>query len=233
MKVLLHVALAIVLLVLPSVAVHRWVHAAGVRLAANTAARAQSTAPHVAVAEAADEGYCSADLKRVLRRVLQSCGLAGAGAGRGCQPVQARNVATMSGDDFNALFLPLSGRAGIIEFDRDSQQLDDADRALVSRIFADQRGASYFFVVARASPEGTVDHNRELSRRRAEAVLSYLRSTFTDPDLDREVGLLWLGAEFAQLDPQFCSWQRSAPGGRCGTQEINRSAFIAWIDCRL
>lgn len=233
MKGLLHVALAIVLLVLPSVAVHRWVHAAGVRLAANTAARAQSNAPHVAVAEAADEGYCSADLKRVLRRVLQSCGLAGAGAGRGCQPVQARSVATMSGDDFNALFLPLSGRAGIIEFDRDSQQLDDADRALVSRIFADQRGASYFFVVARASPEGAVDHNRELSRRRAEAVLSYLRSTFTDPDLDREVGLLWLGAEFAQLDPQFCSWQRSAPGGRCGTQEINRSAFIAWIDCRL
>lgn len=232
MKSLLHIVFAVVLLAAPTLLVFGWVHAASGRLAASTAERNQTSGPHVAVAEAADVGYCTADLKRVLRRVLQSCGLAG-GAARGCQPVQARNVATMSGDDFNALFLPLSARAGIIEFDRDSEQLDDADRALISRIFADQRGASYFFVVARASPEGSVEHNRELSQRRAETVLTYLRSTFTDPDLDREVGLLWLGEEFAQLDAQFCAWHRSTEGERCDLQQINRSAFIAWIDCSL
>ena len=39
--------------------------------------------------------------------------------------------------------------------------------------------------------------------------LAHLRETFDDPDLDREVGLLWLGEEFAQLDSQFCDWRRS------------------------
>ena len=45
--------------------------------------------------------------------------------------------------------------------------------------------------------------------------------------------MLWLGEEFAQLDDQFCQWQRSGDPASCSGQDLNRSAFIAWIDCRL
>ena len=166
--------------------------------------------------------------------MLQSCGLLGGGEGvRGCQPVQARSVATMGGDDFNALFTPMRERGGIIQFDQDSAALDPQDLQTVDRIFSDQRGASWFFVVARASPEGSVEHNRELSQQRAEAVLTHLRTTFRDPDLEKEVGLLWLGEEFAQLDQGFCSWSRSGTAEDCSGDTLNRSAFIAWIDCTL
>jgi hypothetical protein len=100
-------------------------------------------------------------------------------------------------------------------------------------VFADQRGASWFFVVSRSSPEGSVEHNRELSKARAEAVMTHLRAQFKDPDLDKEVGMLWLGEEFAQLETDFCAWKRSATGTSCTSEEINRSAFVAWIDCQL
>jgi outer membrane protein OmpA-like peptidoglycan-associated protein len=154
------------------------------------------------------------------------------GAGRGCQPIQAKNVATLSGPDFNALFQPMKDRGGIVQFDLDKDALDPTDLQLIDQLFADQRGASWFFVVARASPEGATSHNRELSQARAEAVMAHLRDTFHDPDLDKEVGLLWLGEEFAQLDAQFCQWRRSSQG-ECKSEDINRSAFVAWIDCRL
>jgi len=205
-----------------------WVHQASVR-----AAEAQASSSGVAVAGAADEGYCNGDLKKILRRVLTSCGLVAGGNTRGCQPVQAKNVAAMAGDDFNALFVPLADRASIIQFDQDSAELDGKAIELIEKTFADQRGASYFFVVSRASPEGALSYNRELSRKRAEAVLSHIRGKFNDPDLDQEVGLLWLGAEFAQLDRDFCQWRRSRPDRACSSFELNRSAFIAWIDCRL
>jgi outer membrane protein OmpA-like peptidoglycan-associated protein len=91
---------------------------------------------------------------------------------------------------------------------------------------------SYVFVVSRASPDGDELFNRVLSQKRGEAVLDHLRTTFQDPDLDKEVGLLWLGEEFAQLDDQFCSWHRSGEA-ECSKTELNRSAFVAWIDCRL
>ncbi|HET6610645.1 MAG TPA: hypothetical protein VFG83_01595 [Kofleriaceae bacterium] len=203
-----------------------WVNAAGDRLE-------HLNSPEVPLAAAADEGYCSPALKTILRRVLQSCGLLGSGSGRGCQPVQAKNVATMSGEDFNALFQPMQERGGIVQFDRDDAELDPSDVSLIDEVFAAHGGASYFFVVARASPDGEVSHNRELSKARSEAVLDHLRKKFHDPDLDREVGLLWLGEEFAQLDPQFCAWRRSGDAATCEAEDINRSAFIAWIDCRL
>ena len=185
----------------------------------------------VATASAADVEYCSPELKRILRRVLMSCGLVGGNAARGCQPIQAKNVATMSGDDFNALFRPMKDRGGIIQYDKDKAELDATDLALIDQVFADQRGASWFFVVSRASPEGSVEHNRELSKGRAEAVMSHLRERFKDPDLDKEVGMLWLGEEFAQLATEFCEWKRSS-NAACTPEDINRSAFIAWIDCR-
>ena len=138
----------------------------------------------------------------------------------------------MSGSDFNALFRPMRERGGIIQFELDKSELDTEDLTLVDKVFADQRGASWFFVVARSSPEGSIVHNRDLSRARAESVMKHLRERFKDPDLDKEVGMLWLGEEFAQLEEEFCQWQRSA-GGECKTKELNRSAFVAWIDCQL
>jgi outer membrane protein OmpA-like peptidoglycan-associated protein len=188
--------------------------------------------PAVAIAAAADEGYCTPELKKVLRRVLQSCGLASASGGRGCQPMDASSIAALSGDDFNALFNPLADRAGILQFDMDSAELDESDKAMLDRMFADQRGASWFLVAARSSPEGSVKHNRELSQKRGEAVLNHLGEGFVDADLSKQVGLLWLGEEFAQLDDRFCDWQRSG-GEACTPEELNRSTFLAWIDCRL
>lgn len=69
-------------------------------------------------------------------------------------------------------------------------------------------------------------------KTRAEAVMTHLRQQFNDPDLDKEVGMLWLGEEFAQLEAGFCAWKRSASGA-CSPEQLNRSAFIAWIDCQL
>jgi outer membrane protein OmpA-like peptidoglycan-associated protein len=215
-----------VLLAFSSIATGTWISSAKERVAEMAAP------PQEAIAAASDVGYCNPELKRVLRRVLMSCGLVGGGAARGCQPVQAKNVATMSGNDFNALFQPMKDRGGIIQFDLDKSDLDTDDLALVDKVFADQRGASWFFVVARSSPEGTVEHNRDLSKARAEAVMSHLKDHFKDPDLEKEVGMLWLGKEFAQLDTKFCDWTRSSKES-CGAKEINRSAFVAWIDCQL
>ena len=231
MKRILRLAVPAICLLVPTVLAAVWVGAANARL--EEIEGEDEDGPQVAIAAAADEGYCTRDLKKVLRRVLQSCGLLGSGELRGCKPLEAKNVATMSGEDFNALFVPLAERAGIIQFDKDSAELDDADIGLLDKIFADQRGASYFFVVARSSPEGAIKHNRKLSEKRAGAVLDHLRKQFNDPDLDREVGLLWLGEEFAQLDAEFCKWQRSGPKAKCDAVDLNRSSFVAWIDCRL
>ena len=139
----------------------------------------------------------------------------------------------MDDADFNALFVPMQERGGIIQYDRASAELDEGDIALVDRVFAERRGASYFFVVARASPDGPETVNRELSRNRAEAVLSHLQTRFADPDLEQQVGLLWLGEEYAQLDPSFCEWGRTGEQESCTPEDLNRSAFVAWIDCRL
>lgn len=216
-------------LLTPILLVLSWQDAAARRLSES------ETSPEpteVAVAAAADVEYCTPQLRTILRRVLTSCGLIG-GSGRGCQPADAQSVATMSGDDFNALFIPMRERGGIIQFERASSELDAADQELIDRVFADRQGASYFFVVARASPEGSTVTNRALSEQRAEIVMSHLRETFHDPELERQVGLLWLGEEFAQLDQSFCEWQRSGEAGRCDPTDLNRSAFIAWIDCVL
>ena len=220
--------LALVAIAAVGISVVSWTHAASVRLA-----ESQGKAPEVATASASDMGYCTGDLKVILKRVLTSCGLVAGGSSRGCQPLQARQVASMSGGDFNALFSPLSDRAAIVQFDKDSDTIDAASAELLEKTFSDRRGASYFFVVSRASPEGSVEHNRDLSHRRGSAVLEHIRSKFQDPDIDQEIGLLWLGEEFAQLDQQFCQWKRSRAGDTCDTGALNRSSFIAWIDCRL
>lgn len=225
---IVRIGILAVLLLIPAIATGVWINSAEARLAELSAKPGEGPA----VAAASDVEYCNPELKRILRRVLMSCGLVGGEAARGCQPVQAKNVATLSGDDFNALFRPMKDRGGIVQFDKDKSELDAADLALVDQVFSDQRGASWFFVVSRSSPEGSVQHNRELSKARAEAVMAHLRGQFKDPDLDKEVGMLWLGEEFAQLATEFCSWKRSSTGS-CTSDDINRSAFVAWIDCQL
>jgi len=223
---------AVAILVALSATVGSWVGAAGSRLKQEMAAGKSDSG--VAIAAASDETYCTPELKQILRRVLTSCGLVKDGqAGRGCQPMEAKSVASMAGQDFNALFKPLANRAAIIQFEQGKSDLDPGAIALLEQKFADQRGASYFFVVSRSSPEGAVEKNRALSQARAGAVLSYLKTRFNDPDLEQEVGLLWLGEEFAQLEQEYCQWTRSKPEGPCTGNELNRSAFIAWIDCRL
>lgn len=226
------IVIGVVLLILPAALTVSWIDAAEERLAEQERLASESP-PAVAVAQEANQTYCTPELKQILRRVLASCGLIGATGGRGCQPLEAKNVATMSGSDFNALFLPMQERGGIVQFDLNSASLDLQDQELIDKVYADRAGASYFFVVARASQDGSTERNRELSKERAQAVMQHLANTFQDPDLEKQVGLLWLGEEYAQLDTSFCSWQRSGASDQCRPEDLNRSAFLAWIDCRL
>jgi outer membrane protein OmpA-like peptidoglycan-associated protein len=221
--------LGIVLLILPAALVTTWMRGADERLAAS---EVSAPATAVALADEANEAYCTPSLKQILRRVLASCGLLG-GSGRGCQPLEAKNVATMEGSDFNALFVPMQTRGGIVQFELGSAELDPSAKTLIEQVFAERGGASYFFVVARASQDGATEYNRKLSEQRARAVMGHLHAVFADASLDDQVGLLWLGEEYAQLDPSFCAWSRSGAAGRCRPEELNRSAFLAWIECRL
>lgn len=220
--VLLLAALAI-----PVALVVTWTRGAERRLEAS-----EGAAQEVATASVANDAYCTPELKAIVRRVAGACGLIGAAGGRGCQPLQAKKIAALSGKDFNAIFEPLAHRAHIVQFDATRAELDAPARALVEKAWSDQRGASFFFVVSRASPDGDEGYNEALSRDRAKAVLDHLDARFHDEDLRKQVGLLWLGEEFAQLSSEFCGWERSRAGG-CSRADINRSAFVAWIDCAI
>lgn len=202
-------------------------NAAAARMAA-----ASDVASEVPIASAAEDGYCTVQLKQVLRRVAGACGLIESGA-RGCKPTDAKSVASLTGDDFNALFEPLSSRAHIIQFDSNQVELDDVGRKEVEETWAEKRGASFFFVVSRASPDGAAAHNTRLSQDRAQAVLTHLQGRFPGDEDLKKVGLLWLGEEYAQLGEEFCRWNRSREGAPCTPKEINRSAFVAWIDCAI
>jgi hypothetical protein len=119
--------------------------------------------------------------------------------------------------------------------------LDESAKKLIDQVWEDRRGARYFLVVGRASTTGTTEKNRALSHRRANSVLFRAKELSPeDEEIDRKVGLLWLGSEFAQLDPQeFCAWRTSFEGGepgskaKCDDKAVNQSAFASWVDCRL
>jgi outer membrane protein OmpA-like peptidoglycan-associated protein len=189
--------------------------------------------PKVAIANDAEAAYCTPAFKTVLERVLHACGLVGAESRRGCQPADVKTLAQISDDDFNALFTPLRSRGAVIMFDDGSEKLDADGQKLIEDLWADRRGARYFFVVARASKTGTPDFNRALSHKRANSVLFLLSDKFKDPDLDKEVGMLWLGNEFAQLGKEYCDWNVSRDKKKCSAEAINRSAFVSWVDCQL
>jgi outer membrane protein OmpA-like peptidoglycan-associated protein len=187
----------------------------------------------VAVADDAEAAYCTPAFKQVLQRVLNACGLVGAEQRRGCQPADVKTFASITDDDFNALFTPLKNRGAVLMFDDNSDVLDAEAKTLLGERWLDRKGARYFFVVARASRDGTTELNRALSHKRANSVLFHLKEAFHDPDLDSQVGLLWLGSEFAQLTNAYCDWPTSRAGKHCTPEAINRSAFVSWVDCRL
>jgi outer membrane protein OmpA-like peptidoglycan-associated protein len=208
--------------------VHATVRSAGERLTTPAAEKAK-----VAVAANAEEAYCTPRFKEVLERVLHSCGLAEGEARRGCKPADVKTFASISGQDFNELFTPLKQRGAVILFDTGKEDLDANAQKILEDRWLERKGARYFFVVGRASKTGTVESNRALSHRRANSIQFYLKEKFADSELDKRVGLLWLGNEFAQLDKDFCNWQTSRTGEKCDDESINRSAFVSWVDCRL
>jgi outer membrane protein OmpA-like peptidoglycan-associated protein len=186
--------------------------------------------PKVAVANDAEEKYCTPEFKQVLQRVLNDCGLL-QDARRGCQPADVKTIATMSDEDFNALFSPLKDRGAVVMFDDNAEKLDPAAIEVIDRMWKGRKGARYFFIVARASKTGGAEYNRKLSNRRANSVMLHLDETTKDPDLDKKVGMLWLGNEYAQLGEEYCQWNVSRK--TCNAEAVNRSAFISWVDCQL
>ena len=87
----LHWGLAALCFLLPTLPPLAWMSSAKDRLVEAEAAPADEAA-QVAVASSSDVDYCSANLKKVLRRVLQSCGLLSTGEVRGCQPLEAKSL---------------------------------------------------------------------------------------------------------------------------------------------
>jgi outer membrane protein OmpA-like peptidoglycan-associated protein len=211
-----------------SLGVRSWVASAGERLVTPEAEK-----PKVAVADQAEVAYCTPRFKEVLERVLHSCGLAADETRRGCKPADVKTFASISDADFNELFTPLKQRGAVIQFDEGMHDLDEAGKKLLEEKWFARKGARYFFVVARASKTGTQSKNRSLSHRRANSVLYHLKEVAKDPEIEKKVGLLWLGNEFAQLSREYCSWQTSRPEKKCDEEAVNRSAFVSWVDCRL
>jgi outer membrane protein OmpA-like peptidoglycan-associated protein len=221
---------AVALLAGVTIAVRSSVASAGERL---KAPELEAEKPKVAVAGHAEVAYCTPRFKQVLERVLHSCGLATSDARRGCKPADVKTFASISDEDFNELFTPLKDRGAVIMYDMGKEELDDRAKKLLEDRWFDRKGARYFFVVARASKTGSVDKNRALSHRRANSVMFHLKEIAKDPEIDKKVGLLWLGNEFAQLSKSYCGWSTSRPDEKCDDEAINRSAFVSWVDCRL
>lgn len=213
-----------------ALAVRHWTGTAAEHLA-----EPEKEKPKVAIADQAEVAYCTPQFKQVLERVLHSCGLAaeGEGARRGCKPADVKTFASISDDDFNALFTPLKDRGGVVMFDEGKDDLDDNAKKLLEERWYARKGARYFFVVARASKTGSVSKNNALSHRRANSVMFFLKQLSNDPEIEQKVGLLWLGNEFAQLSKEYCSWPNSRMSEKCDEEPINRSAFVSWVDCRL
>lgn len=229
---LVGIGVGAVLLLASTLTVRGQVRSAGERLRTGAAA-AEEEKPKVAIANDAEAPYCTPAFKTVLQRVLNACGLVGAESRRGCQPADVKTLASISDEDFNALFTPLKSRGAVIMFDDGSEKLDDDAKKLIEDLWVDRRGARYFFVVARASKTGTVDFNRALSHKRANSVQFLIADKFPDPDLDKQIGMLWLGNEFAQLGQEYCQWNVSRTKKGCSAEAINRSAFVSWVDCQL
>jgi outer membrane protein OmpA-like peptidoglycan-associated protein len=220
----------IVLLLIVVLSVRSTVVAAGERLA-----NPEANKPKVAIADNAELPYCTPEFKKVLERVLHSCGLSDSGTRRGCKPADVKTFANITDTDFNALFTPLKERGAVILFDSAKSELDAGAKKVLAERWEDRRGARYFFVVARASQQGAPERNRKFSHERANSVMFEIKGALAkeDPEVEKKVGLLWLGEEYAQLSKEYCAWTNSRPDQKCDEEAINRSAFVSWVDCRL
>lgn len=149
MKRAILVICGLVLGLLSPFLVVRWTAQADVRLQAAEAEAKEG--PQVAVAAEANEQYCTPRLQKILRRVLTSCGLIQGAAGRGCEPVDAKSVATMSGEDFNALFLPMKERGSIVQFEQSgidrSSQMSGGAKSRFSVVVQNPHGPAQDFSV--------------------------------------------------------------------------------------
>lgn len=221
-------AAVVVALLAVTIGVRVWVSSAAKRLE-----NPEAEKPKVAVAGHAEVAYCTPRFKEVLERVLHSCGLSEGESRRGCKPADVKTFASISDEDFNELFTPLKDRGAVIMYDEGMHELDDGAKKVLEDKWFQRKGARYFFVVARASKSGNQAKNRALSHRRANSVMYHLNTIANDPEIDKKVGLLWLGNEFAQLSKDYCSWGTSRPNEKCDEEAINRSAFVSWVDCRL
>ncbi len=220
-----------VLLLVMMAAVYSKVTAASARLKNPELAEEKQ---QVAIADHAEVEYCTPQFKKVLQRVLHSCGLSDATGRRGCKPTDVKTFANISDADFNALFTPLQERGAVIMFDTGKHELDDGAKKLLEDRWTDRKGARYFFIVARASKVGSSAKNRQLSHERANSVMFHIKELSPgDAELDKKVGMLWLGEEYAQFSEEYCDWTNSKPSEKCTEQAINQSAFISWVDCRL
>ena len=145
--VALKALLALPALLAPTFMVSSWLRGAEARLQASDPAAAEG---EVAIASVAEDAYCTPRLKSIVRRVAGACGLLG-DSGRGCQPMQAKQVAQLTDDEFNALFRPLAQRAHIVQFDADQTDLDAAVFAvcddLAAQMQADGEGVTKRIVI--------------------------------------------------------------------------------------
>jgi len=223
----------VIVLLATTLTVRATVSGAADRLTHPPSTPAASAESKVAVADQSEEKYCTPGFKTVLQRVLNACGLVGGESRRGCQPADVKTFASINDEDFNALFTPLKDRGAVIMFDDGSDALDPGAKKLLEERWLDRKGARYFFIVARASRTGSADFNRTLSHKRANSVHFFLQEQFKDPDLEKQVGMLWLGNEFAQLTKEYCDWPASRAAAKCNADALNRSAFVSWVDCRL
>ena len=176
---LIGMIVGVLLALAAAVAVWFWTASAAKRLVTPEAPK-----PKVAIADQAEVAYCTPQFKTVLERVLHACGLAeGEGDRRGCKPADVKTFASISDDDFNALFTPLKDRGGVIMFDEGHEELDDRAKKLLEERWFARKGARYFFVVARASKTGNQAKNRALSHRRANSVMYFLTQLANDPEI--------------------------------------------------
>ena len=74
--------------------------------------------------------------------MLHACGLVGSNR-RGCQPADVKRLAAISDDEFNALFLPLKKRGGVVRFADNSEELDEGAVKMVEEQWQNRRGARY------------------------------------------------------------------------------------------
>ncbi len=223
---------AIVVLAFPVVAVVSWTGAASARLDEQEATASER--PQAGVAQEANESYCTPELKRILRRVLRAAGSSAARAGAAASRSRRSNVATMERRRLQRAVPPDEG-----------PRRDHPVRASVRRARRGRRDSSSIASSPISAARATSSSCRARrprarpSQPRAQHAARRGRDgpprseTFNDPDLAAtgRPALARRGVRPARSELLRLAPQRQRPQLR--PDDLNRSAFIAWIDCRL